>query len=102
MMSQPKDILQREYTKFVESPTRPNNSAVEVVDAYGEVSFTGSLRVDQASSTIIYLGQALFGALDSEAKWQIKKIDLSSGVSIKNASDSFDQIWNNRASLTYV
>jgi hypothetical protein len=37
MMAQPKDILQREYTKFVESPTRPGNSAVEVL---GNLSLT--------------------------------------------------------------
>jgi hypothetical protein len=63
---------------------------------------SSGLRVDQASSTIIYLGEGLFGALTSEAKWKIKKIDLSSGVAITSASESFDQIWDNRASLTYV
>lgn len=60
------------------------------------------LRVDQASSTVIYLGEGLFGALTSEAKWKIKKIDLSNGVVITSASQNFDQIWDNRASLTYV
>ena len=30
-MTQPRTIEGREQTKFVESPTRPNNSAVEVV-----------------------------------------------------------------------
>ena len=60
------------------------------------------LIVDQASSTLIYLGEGLFGALTSEAKWKIKRIDLSSGVVIKAASQDFDQIWNNRAALTYV
>lgn len=60
------------------------------------------LIVDQASSTIIYLGEGLYGALTSEAKWKIKRIDLSSGVVIKAASQDFDQIWNDRAALTYV
>jgi hypothetical protein len=65
-------------------------------------SDSSGLRVDQASSTVIYLGEGLFGALTSEAKWLIKKIDLTTGVVIKAASQDFNQIWDNRASLTYV
>ncbi|MFZ4411518.1 MAG: hypothetical protein ACOYOV_00445 [Bacteroidales bacterium] len=62
-----------------------------------------SLQVEEVSASLIYLGEGTFGALTSEAKWKIKKIVISgSTVSIKNASDAFDQIWNNRASLTYV
>lgn len=60
------------------------------------------LVVDQASSTVIYLGEGLFAALTSEPKWRISKIDLSTGVRIKLASEDFDQIWDNRATLTYV
>lgn len=65
-------------------------------------SDASGLIVDQASSTVIYLGEGLFGALTSEAKWLIKKIDLTTGVVIKAASQDFNQIWDNRASLTYV
>jgi len=61
-----------------------------------------SLIVDDSVSGIIYLGEGLYGALTSEAKWKIKKIDLSSGVVIKCASEDYDQVWNDRASLTYV
>jgi hypothetical protein len=41
-MAQPKDILQREYTKFIESPTRPGNSAVEIA---GNVAVTSPLWI---------------------------------------------------------
>ena len=61
-----------------------------------------SLRFEEASATVLYLAEGLFGALSSEAKWKIKKINTSSGVVILAASNSFDQIWDNRASLTYV
>jgi hypothetical protein len=77
-----------------------NNDKSKVAVTHEDDS--SGLRVDQASSTVIYLGEGLFGALTSEAKWKIKKIDLSSGVVITSASESFDQIWDNRASLTYV
>jgi hypothetical protein len=62
-----------------------------------------SLRFDEVSATLYYLAEGTFGALDSEPKWKIKKIEITgSFVSIKNSSENFDQIWNNRASLTYV
>lgn len=72
------------------------------VQTIDNLSISGSLRVDQVSPTLLYIGQAYFGALDNEPKWQIKRIDLTSGVSIKNASDSFNSIWDNRTSLIYV
>jgi hypothetical protein len=80
---------------------RPANNDKSKIAVTTEDDASG-LIVDQASSTIIYLGEGLFGALTSEAKWKIKRIDLSSGVVIKAASQDFDQIWNNRAALTYV
>ena len=80
---------------------REGNGGLPVVATTLEDNNT-SLRFEEASSTILYLGTAEYGALDSQAKWKIQKIDLTSGVSIKNASNAFDQIWDDRASLTYV
>lgn len=54
----------------------------------------------------IYIGLAAPGSLTSEAKWQIKKItyDGSNPTEIKFAdgSPSFNQIYDDRASLTYT
>ncbi len=61
-----------------------------------------ALRVDVVSSTIIYVGEADIGSSNASAVWKIQRIDLSSGVSITFASDLFNQVWNNRSSLTYV
>lgn len=62
-----------------------------------------ALRVDNTVPTMIYLGEAAIGSLDSGAAWKIRRIDISgTSVSIKYASGLFDQIWNNRAGLTYV
>ena len=62
-----------------------------------------SLRFDEASPTVMYLAEGTFGALDSEAKWKIKKIEITGSlVSIKNASDAFDQIRDDRLVLSYV
>ncbi len=53
--------------------------------------------------SIDYVGEAAIGTATSAAAWRIKKIDSTSGIIITWAGGgSFDQIWNNYASLTYV
>ena len=89
-------VQDREFDKFRSADNDKSKIAVTLEDS------SSGLIVDQATSTTIYLGEGLFGALTSEAKWKIKKIDLSSGVRITSASVDFNQIWDNRASLTYV
>lgn len=102
-MAQPNSIKDREWTKFVESPTRPGNSAVEVVGSFGSNEL--SLLVDEVSPSEIYLGTAIPGSLPSEAKWLIKKITISGGsvsILMANGSSESNQIWNDRSTLTYV
>ncbi len=55
------------------------------------------------SGDITYVGQAAIGSLTSSAVWQIKKLDETSGsiITWADGDDSFDNIWDNRASLTY-
>ena len=84
------DWLGRSY-----SPSNP----VPVETAIAELS----LRFDKVSPTLMYLAEGTFGALDSEPKWKIKKIEIVGElVIIKNSSETFNQIWDNRVSLTYV
>ena len=62
-----------------------------------------SFRFDNTIATTLYLGEAVIGSSDSSAVWKIKRIDISGTlISIKYASNTYDQIWNSRASLTYV
>lgn len=89
-------IQDRKYDSYRPAPNDKSKIAVTTE------SDSSGLRVDKANDTTIYLGEGLYGALTSEAKWLIKKIDLSSGVAITAASQEFDQIWDNRTSLTYV
>lgn len=60
-------------------------------------------RVDAASSTVTYIGNAAPGTATSSALWRVKKIDTSSGTAITFAdgNDLFDNVWDNRASLSY-
>lgn len=60
------------------------------------------LRVDKVSSTLTYFGSSNYGAGTDEAKWFISRVTKSGTVtSVDLASDSFNQIWDNRTSLVY-
>lgn len=62
-----------------------------------------SIRVDQVSSSLVYLGEAAIGSGESSLVWRVRKIDLNNPISIKWAGTGiFDQSWTNRASLTYT
>jgi hypothetical protein len=65
----------------------------------------GSLvqRIDEASATITYIGYAQDGSSIADAVWSIKRIDTSSGTTIEwaDGNNNFDNVWDNRAALTY-
>lgn len=60
--------------------------------------------IDEASATITYVGKASTSALTSNAVWQIMKMETSGSIttiSYADGNSEFDNIWDNRASLTY-
>lgn len=82
------------------------------VDQYGNLksasgagtSTTFSTRLDEASASVTYVGQAVVGSAEGDPVWQIKKITESGTVTKIEYADgeqSFDKVWTNRASLTY-
>lgn len=77
----------------------------DIITAIGGIGAppTYTTRIDEASATVTYIGDATIGSATSVASWRIKKIDTTSGTSITFADGdgNFDNIWNNRASLTY-
>lgn len=80
------------------------NEPVEVsvvADVGGSPTY--ATRLDEASSTVTYVGKADTGSSNASAVWQIQKVDTSSGLSITWADGDalFDNVWNNRASLSY-
>jgi hypothetical protein len=63
-----------------------------------------TMRIDDTStSNVTYIGKARVGTPTSDAYWQIKKIDNSSGVIITwcDGNLEFDNVWDDRTSLTY-
>lgn len=60
--------------------------------------------IDQASSTVTYIGSAIPNSSVSSAVWQIKRITTSGTLTLieyANGNLNFNNIWNNRASLSY-
>lgn len=62
-----------------------------------------ALRFDGSASPVLYLGTAAAGSADAAAVWQIQQIDTTSGVEVlfADGNTNYDNIWNNRAGLSY-
>ena len=62
-----------------------------------------AVEIDTTSDPIIYVGKASTGAATSAAVWQIAKLDVTSGLAKTWAEGdaSFNQVWDDRASITY-
>lgn len=58
----------------------------------------------QTAGNYTYIGKAPCGSLTSDAKWQIKRIDATTGTIIQwcDGNKLFDNIYDNRAALTYT
>ncbi len=70
----------------------------------GAVAEKPACRVDQASATLMYVGEAAPGSAESAGVWAISRVDLSSGVDLRWAggTSARSHAWTDRASLTYT
>jgi len=63
-----------------------------------------SIRVDDASATLTYVGDAAIGLSESAAFWRIKRLQTTGSVlkiTWADGNELYDNIWADRASLTY-
>lgn len=68
------------------------------------VQVAAAVRLDDAGGGVTYVGNAVAGSVTSASVWQIKKIVESAGditITYADGDSLFDNIWDNRASLTY-
>ncbi len=84
-----------------------------LITATGDVNVTNtvttqtinySIRIDDVSELdTTYIGKADIGSSTSASVWQIHKVDETSGNIFlwADGNDNFDNIWDNRTSLTY-
>lgn len=60
--------------------------------------------VDEQDTDNVYLGESVPNAASSQALWRIRKIMSTGGlvyIQMADGNDNFDNIWDNRTSLTY-
>lgn len=73
-------------------------------DSVSTESFDQSTRIDEASSSVSYFGFAEVGSSEASAVWKIKKMSTSGSqmtITYADGNSSYDNIWANRASLSY-
>ena len=77
-------------------------------ESYLPIRHPGTLKkviLDEASASLLYFGVAAPGALTSADVWQIQKIVIGPGNSVAitwaDGNAEFDNVWDNRASLSY-
>jgi hypothetical protein len=61
--------------------------------------------VDEVSGNLTYIGIAKLGTPDASTGWQILRIQKTGSVTTLQYADGnarYDNIWNDRASLTYT
>ncbi len=66
--------------------------------------------IDEASTTVTYIGYSEFGTATSAAKWIVKRITAASGTSPQGVIvteyavgyNNATNIWDNRAGLVFV
>lgn len=63
-----------------------------------------AVKVDQSNPLEIYIGDALPGSATSAAVWRIKRVvtsGLARAVEFADGNTNFDNVWDNRVSLSY-
>lgn len=80
------------------------NPAGDSASASVERRVTGELSlrsaVDSSDSSITYIGEARVGEATSNGVWRVQKI-TSSSITWADGNANFDNIWDNRESLSY-
>lgn len=73
------------------------------VSPSGETSL--ALQMDEADGGITYVGEAVIGSTSSSAVWRIKRLDEGGDPELiiewADGNSDFDNIWDNRADLSY-
>ncbi|MBL0320556.1 MAG: hypothetical protein IPP74_14870 [Alphaproteobacteria bacterium] len=79
---------------------------MQVFTPHGEqtVQPTYATLVDDSGAPVTYVGSALPGSSTADAVWQIKKLDETTGLvtTFADGDSNFDNVWDDRASLTYL
>jgi hypothetical protein len=63
-------------------------------------------QYDQVDTTLAYLGEAEVGTPTNAATWRVQKLVFTAGggvgITWADGDTRFDNVWDSRASLTYI
>lgn len=79
--------------------------ALDVSIIAGGSSSDYSTLLDEPTTGVMYIGKAATGSSTSDAVWQVKKLTESgteTSILFADGSSEFNNIWDARASLTYI
>ena len=69
------------------------------------VDTTFSIRLDQISDTLLYIGEGNLGADESTPVWSIKKMEQIGSVwklTYADGNQNKDNVWSDRLTLSYL
>lgn len=92
--------LENTLSALINPATEDKQDAI--IAAIGTTNTSYTVRiVDSGGYT--YIGKAVAGSSQASAVWQVQRIDESSGTVVlwADGDTSFNNVWNNYASLTY-
>jgi hypothetical protein len=64
-----------------------------------------TLRVHEVSPTLTYIGKASPGSLETDAVWQLQKLETVNGtlsITYPEGKYSFNYFWNSHESYSYL
>ena len=77
---------------------------MKVFNAGQQIDVPGLVRIDRASATTTYIGEAAPGSADDDAAWQIKRITFDvagNPVAVEWVENNGIARWDQRAVLSY-
>lgn len=108
------DTATLSWVKQIQSTSTGTSADVNVTNVSIPVTQSGSWtvsnplyakRYDQVDSTTAYLGDATVGSTTSSGVWRIQKLVFggtgSVTITFADGNINFDNVWDNRASLSY-
>ena len=78
---------------------------VSIISGNSGAASDYSTLIDEPTAGVMYIGKAATGSATSAAVWQVKKLTESgtqTSILFADGSNSFTNIWDARASLTYI
>ena len=95
------DEVAGKHAQIVKLSVSADGAGDPIVGSFPVSSYAYAMQLDEGA-TYTYVGEAVPGTLTSAGSWRIKRLTNASGALLwADGNASFDNVWDNRASLSY-